>query len=274
MSNLAQRILTALLGIPIVVAALYYGGMWLVVLVMLLVIGAQYEFYKMLTPKLAKRDLICGALLGILIVEGMYTGIDLTPLMVLGCVALIVFEVLDTSRKEGWTRLAWVILGLLYPAALFSYVIKLRHGWGGVLSEVEAFSLVIGLLLIVWATDSLAYFTGRAIGKTPLAPAISPKKTWEGSVGGFIGAVLFAVLLKLFVLPILSWQDAIVCAVIGGIIGQIGDLVESQLKRTYGVKDSGKILPGHGGILDRIDGLILVMPLYYLYLSYFGAFVN
>ena len=274
MSNLTQRLLTALIGIPIVVAAIYYGGYWLLGLVILLVIAAQYEFYAMLAPTLSKRHMLGGILLGAMIVQAQFTGIDLTPLMVVGFVAMIVFEVLDTSKEEGWTRLAWVMLGLIYPAALFSYVIKLRHGWDGALNDVEAFSLLMGLLVIVWATDSMAYFTGRAIGKTPLAPAISPKKTWEGTIGGVVGAVLVAILLKVLILPVLSWQDVFVCAILGGVIGQIGDLVESRLKRTFGVKDSGKILPGHGGVLDRIDGLILVIPLYYLYLSYFGSFVG
>ena len=273
MSNLAKRILTALVGIPVVAVLTYLGGWWFVGMTAMLIAGAQYEFYVMLSPRPTWRHIGIGILLGALIVCFQYLALSLQPVVLLILIGLIVYDTFNTSLKESWTNLAWMTAGVLYPAWFFSYAINLRLGWDDLLTQQESFQLLVGLLGIVWATDSLAYFTGRAFGKTPLAPSISPKKTWEGTMGGFFGAVAVAVLLKLYVLPFLSWQDALVCAVIGGIGGQIGDLVESRLKRICGVKDSGTILPGHGGILDRIDGLILVMPLYYLYLLHFGAFI-
>ncbi|MFK7845876.1 MAG: phosphatidate cytidylyltransferase [Rhodothermales bacterium] len=274
MSNLTKRLLTALIGIPIVAVLTYLGDWWFVVLVAALVLDSQVEFYNMVSPRVSGRHLVTGLALGIVIVLKQYTGLDFLPIVLLLLIGLLVLDTFDTASEKNFNGFAWMATGVVYPALLFSFAINLRHGWGDALTHHEGFLLIVGLLLIVWATDSMAYFTGRAIGKTPLAPAISPKKTWEGTIGGFFGAVLVAILLKLYMLPFLSWQDAIICALIGGIGGQIGDLVESRLKRIYGVKDSGKILPGHGGVLDRIDGLVLVIPLYYLYLAHFAAFAQ
>jgi phosphatidate cytidylyltransferase len=126
----------------------------------------------------------------------------------------------------------------------------------------------LAVFFFIWAADTLAYVAGRALGKHKLAPSISPKKTWEGFIGGIVGAVLVGVALKYTWLGYLAWPHVIVLALIGGIVGPLGDLAESGFKRSVGVKDSGNVLPGHGGLLDRFDALILTAPLYYLYLAY------
>ena len=121
----------------------------------------------------------------------------------------------------------------------------------------------------VWAADTLAYFTGRAIGKRPLFPRISPKKTWAGSVGGVVGALVLVAAMKTALLPlVLTWADVAVIGLICGAVGQLGDLAESMLKRSVGVKDSGNYLPGHGGMLDRIDAMLIAIPLVVLYLDH------
>lgn len=273
MSNLSQRLLTALVGIPIVGLLTYLGGWWFAGLVVVLVLGAQREFYKMVSPAVTGRHLLVGLALGVVVVLRHEIALELEWVVLLALMAIIVVDTFDSKSDENWHKLAWMTTGLLYPAWMFSFAMFIRDELPG-LDNWEGFLLIVGLLLIVWVTDSMAYFTGKAIGKTPLAPVISPKKTWEGSLGGLAGAIVVALLLKQFLLPFLSWQDAMVCAAIGGIGGQIGDLEESRLKRLFGVKDSGNILPGHGGVLDRIDGLIFIMPLYYLYLSRFGAFLT
>jgi phosphatidate cytidylyltransferase len=124
--------------------------------------------------------------------------------------------------------------------------------------------LLLFALAIIWASDTVAYFVGRAIGKHPLAPHISPKKTWEGSVAGMLGSLLTAVAFH-FWLPI-PLRHLLVMAVLGNIAGQIGDLLESACKRSAGVKDSGGLLPGHGGVLDRIDAIIFCIPVIWYYL--------
>ena len=122
-------------------------------------------------------------------------------------------------------------------------------------------------LFIVWATDSGAYFVGRKFGKTKLIPSVSPNKTVEGSLGGIVSAVVVALIMVFLYpkqAPSISLLHLVILAAIFSVVGQIGDLVESSLKRHFGVKDSGKILPGHGGILDRFDSLIFVFPMMHL----------
>ena len=116
------------------------------------------------------------------------------------------------------------------------------------------------VLFNIWATDSGAYFIGRALGKRKLWPEISPKKTVEGAIGGIASALVLTVIFQL-IHPLFSFSEALLAAIVIAVFGQMGDLVESALKRHYGVKDSGNILPGHGGILDRFDSLIFVLPI-------------
>jgi phosphatidate cytidylyltransferase len=127
------------------------------------------------------------------------------------------------------------------------------------------------LCTIVWCGDTGAYFAGRSLGKHKLAPRMSPNKTWEGSVGGIIASVAGASVFKGFYgEQMVDWPTIIVCAVLGGALGQLGDLAESTFKRFSGVKDSGKIFPGHGGFLDRVDGLLFAAPAIWFILYQFG----
>jgi phosphatidate cytidylyltransferase len=147
---------------------------------------------------------------------------------------------------------------LLLVAFPLSFAVRL-HGFYGQGPRVLLFALVI-----TWAADTTAYFVGRAIGKHPLAPHISPKKTWEGSIGSMFGSLLVAYAFRYWIrIPL---PHLLIMAVIGNIAGQMGDLLESAYKRSAGVKDSGGLLPGHGGILDRIDALILCIPVIWYYL--------
>jgi phosphatidate cytidylyltransferase len=155
---------------------------------------------------------------------------------------------------------------LLLVAFPLSYVIRFRE------LGIKGPRLLLFVLVVVWVSDTAAYFVGRAIGKHPFAAQLSPKKTWEGSIGGFVGSLVVAVAATRWLsapLPILLGA-----AIIANVAGQVGDLVESAWKRSAGVKDSGAILPGHGGVLDRIDALILAIPVvwYYFVLVYSPAF--
>jgi phosphatidate cytidylyltransferase len=120
---------------------------------------------------------------------------------------------------------------------------------------------VMTALTLTWANDTCAYFAGRFLGRHKLYPEVSPNKTWEGFFGGMAGSVASLVVLKLGFYPFLNWADCLIVGVAGGVFGPVGDLVESMLKRAYGVKDSGKIIPGHGGVLDRIDALLFNAPM-------------
>jgi phosphatidate cytidylyltransferase len=152
--------------------------------------------------------------------------------------------------------------GLLLVAFPLTYAIRL-HALGS-----EGPRLLLFVLVLIWASDSAAYFAGRALGKHPFAPHLSPKKTWEGSIAGFASSILVAFAFTRWLsVPIVILLGA---AAVGNIAGQIGDLLESAYKRSAGVKDSGALLPGHGGMLDRIDALILAIPVvwYYFVLLY------
>jgi phosphatidate cytidylyltransferase len=120
----------------------------------------------------------------------------------------------------------------------------------------------------IWVCDSAAYFAGRAFGRHRLFERVSPKKSWEGAVAGFVGAVAAFVVGKVIALPYLGLAEAVFCGVIVGVFGQVGDLAESLLKRDAGVKDSSSLIPGHGGILDRFDSLMFVSPLLFFYLDF------
>jgi phosphatidate cytidylyltransferase len=141
---------------------------------------------------------------------------------------------------------------LLLVAFPLSFAVRL-HGMGALGPKLLLFALVI-----TWAGDTVAYFVGRAIGKHPFAPILSPKKTWEGAVGGFVGSLLVGVAFSKW--TGIAMGQMLAMAAVGNVAGQVGDLLESAYKRSAGVKDSGTLLPGHGGILDRIDALILAIP--------------
>ena len=147
-----------------------------------------------------------------------------------------------------------LVLGAVYAGFGFHFMIQAR---------TESLWMLLYALLIVWITDSGAYLIGRKIGKHKLAPKISPNKTWEGSIGGTLAAVVIVGAYVFFMKPYFKYNFALmlILTLVFSIGGQFGDLIESAFKRHYGVKDSGKILPGHGGILDRFDSLLFVLPL-------------
>jgi len=139
-------------------------------------------------------------------------------------------------------------------------IVERIYSWGGY--------TVITVLASIWVCDSAAYFVGRSFGKHKLFPRVSPNKTWEGALAGFVGGVFAFVAGRELVLPYMTITSAIVCGGIVGIFGQLGDMLESLLKRDAGVKDSSGLIPGHGGLMDRFDSLILVSPLIFLYLDF------
>ncbi len=182
------------------------------------------------------------------------------PLIVFVIFLYLLFYHKDIHSVAG--LVGKTVLGILYIGIFLSYIIGIRQleygGW-----------LVIFLFSIIWANDTFAYFIGKSIGNIKLAPQISPNKTVEGAVGGLIGGLAAALVFNLFLFKKLDLINAILLALVLGILCQLGDLFESMLKRSAGVKDSGSIIPGHGGVLDRIDSAIIPLPFFYYYLMYF-----
>jgi len=187
--------------------------------------------------------------------RGPFTLADILILYVLGIAVLTLF----TSRPlvESLPSAGISSSGLLLIALPLSMAVRIHGDWiGGPI-------LLLFALVLTWAGDTTAYFVGRAIGKHPLAPDLSPKKTWEGSVGSMIGSLAVGWAFSYWIRMPLGHLLAM--AAIGNVAGQMGDLLESAYKRSAGVKDSGGLLPGHGGVLDRIDALILCIPVVWYY---------
>ncbi len=263
MRNGLKRILTALVALPLVLGLIYLGGWPFVGLVLLIALLGQYELYGMARTAGVKPLVVPGLLLGALGVvhalvpfgEGMW---------ILGVVGLLC----ATAFLEGdnpLQRQAVTLFGVLYPTGLLGLLTNIRLGSST--DETTAIWLTLIVFLMIWAADIGGYYAGRSLGRHPLFPRVSPKKTWEGFIGGMGLAFLVAVAIKIWMLP-LAWLDVVAFALIGSVFGPLGDLAESRIKRAVGVKDSGSLLPGHGGMLDRFDAMVLTVPLFYLYITY------
>ncbi len=183
-----------------------------------------------------------------------------------GLEAVFFLFVLGIAALTLWTRRPLVEAlpaagmsssGLILVAFPLSFAIRL-HGSG-----TQGPPLLLFAMVIIWVGDTAAYFVGRAVGKHPLAPHLSPKKTWEGTVASFLGSLIVALVFARFMTVALPHLLAM--AAVGNVAGQVGDLLESAYKRSAGIKDSGSLLPGHGGVLDRIDALILAIPVVWYY---------
>jgi len=162
--------------------------------------------------------------------------------------------------------MATSLTAVSYVGVLFAALIHLSTRVGG----EDSPKLLLLLGAIVFLGDTGAYFVGKYLGRNKLYPLVSPNKTIEGALGGIVGSVLGALIFKLFVANGVTWFDVFATAIPCGILGQVGDLTESLFKRSYGVKDSGSLLPGHGGILDRFDGVLFAAPYLLLYASVVG----
>ena len=266
MSNFTQRVLTGLVGAALVVAAVWAGGWVFAVLIAGVALAAQYELYRLMQAGGAAPLVGGGMALGA--VATLWPLVPRAPVVLgAGLLALLV-AVLYLRRTTPLADAAGTAFGVLYPSLLASSLLVLRFAEGGGLDDGERFWLTTAVLFSVWGADSFAYLAGRAFGRTPLFERISPKKTWEGAAGGAVGAFALVAVFKLTVLgPAVSWLDVMAIAVASGVLGPLGDLAESHFKRSVGVKDSAAWLPGHGGMLDRIDATLVAVPAVVLYLE-------
>jgi len=267
------RIITAIVGIPVVVGMTYLGGTAFTVMVAIIALAAQFEFYTLQKKTGFAPSVIPGLVAGLIILLPV-----VSPLAKSLLILVVLWVLIDLLSVRGATapvsRLAATIAGVVYPVWLFSFLTPIRSGLEMSFDATVAFRITMMLFSIIWATDTAAYYTGKSLGKHKLAPSISPKKTWEGSIGGIMGALVAVLIFKTVWLAFLTWMDVAALALIGGVVSQIGDLVESRFKRSAGVKDSAGLLPGHGGFLDRFDGMILSFPVYYLYFVHVAGYIG
>jgi len=256
---LKQRILTALIAAAFFIPIVLIGGLPFTLLVYAMAAIGLFEILRLKGIKLFSIPGLISlfSLFIFLMPNGWtvfvydvtgYSKIDLVLLSILILLSYIVVM----KNKFTFDDAAFAVLGALYLGIGFFYFIETR------MAGIEYVIFALGL---IWTTDSGAYFIGKKFGKKKLWPDISPNKTIEGFVGGIVTAIVFALIFQLISPFSISIVALVVVTIIASIFGQLGDLVESALKRQYSVKDSGSLLPGHGGILDRFDSLLFVLPL-------------
>jgi phosphatidate cytidylyltransferase len=279
---LLKRTLTTLVALPVLIAAVWFQQPvpWFTIFILIWSAVAAWEFYRLNLKAGLKPMVYFGIVLSILLVavrEPKFISVFNTSSeslsLALLTAAIIIPLILLLSREprnEAFTSWVWTFAGISYVGFLLGHLIALRGLENGR-------NWVFFALLITFASDTAAFFIGRALGRHKLAPAISPSKTWEGSVGGLLGAGLISLIFlpaafsswnNPLYLPSLNVWSAIGLALLISIFGQLGDLVESLFKRNMGAKDSGNILPGHGGALDRMDSVAFsgVMVYYFVWL--------
>jgi phosphatidate cytidylyltransferase len=256
------RILSALVLLPIVLAAIWYSY-WTTLIVGL--IGAAFAFveYAAIAEKLGARvERLVGGVVTVVAVaalggpRGSLDAVLLTAIVTLGALSVAVAR----PAPSMLAAVAASAFPILYIGLPIGAIVALRRADGA--------EPLLLLLAIVVVSDTAQYYTGRLLGRRPLAPAISPKKTQEGAFGGLVGGSLTAVMLGRWWLPGASPLAYTALGLIVAAAGIVGDLFESQLKRSAGVKDSSALIPGHGGVLDRIDSWLFAGPVYYVFIRY------
>ncbi len=267
MTQLLTRLFTATIGASLLVGSAWLGSWCFGIAVLIIALVGQIEFYQLYERCGVKAWIITGLFIGGgLSLRALVPDIFLlTAIPVAGLVLWCTF----TNSQQSLKRLGATLSGAVYPTALLAFLTDLRTTPG--YSGQDALILTITVLILVWASDIFAFFTGSFFGKHALAPTISPGKTWEGFIGGIGGAVLAALILNLTIDMPLKMIHLMVLAIVCTLSGAIGDLAESRFKREADVKDSGVILPGHGGILDRFDGIIVAAPLAYMYIIFIAS---
>jgi len=260
----SKRVITSIVLVPILyiivweLPAGYFAGLALLAAVL-----GQHEFYQMDRARGKKPLALLGMALGAIIIleftHPLLPGVAKLTLTA-GLLVIMLARLFSEQPVEGAGEdIAATLLGVMYVALLFGYQVGIRLGPSGK-------QWLVLMYLVIWASDTGAYYVGTAFGRHRLYEKISPKKSIEGLVGGVLASVIVALICRIWFLHSLHIGDAVFLGVILAIVGTLGDLVESLLKRSSGVKDSGTLIPGHGGILDRMDSMLFAAPVLYYYL--------
>ncbi|MGE5174068.1 MAG: phosphatidate cytidylyltransferase [Betaproteobacteria bacterium] len=261
---LYKRVISGLLFLPI-----FYLISWelppvyFTALVLAAVVVGQYEFYRMARVCGMNPNAVLGSVIGALVVLEAYHPLYLGAgtFSIAACLILIMIVRLFSPRRvEGAIEdIASTFMGIFYVAMLFGFQVAIRTG-------IDGRQWLVFLYFIIWASDIGAYSVGIPFGKHRLYEKISPKKSIEGFAGALVASAGMAILCRAWFMPPMSTGEAVGIALLLAVIGTVGDLVESLFKRSAGVKDSGSIIPGHGGILDRMDSMLFAAPVLYYYL--------
>ena len=260
---LKKRVITALWSIPLLIAIIWFDKPlpWFTILVAIWGLLATLEFYRMVAVSKAPALTSIGLIWTLLFILSPHFDYDfLIPLLLTSAVVLSLILLVFRRQKEGaFIDWVWTMAGILYVGWLLSHLVALRLDGGR--------NWIFLALFTTFGSDTAAFFIGRAIGRHRLAPRISPAKTWEGAIAGVFGAIIVSLVIVSILDLSLGYGQAILLGILVSIFGQLGDLVESILKRNMEVKESGKLMPGHGGMLDRMDSVVFAgVVVYYFFL--------
>lgn len=270
-NTLLKRTIVAIWGIPIIFTTIYFGKYYFLALVLFINILSQNEFYKIAKEKNASPQKIIGISLGIILTLIIYFyGIDKIWIAAVPGTFLILLIELFRNKTNASLNFAVTVAGIVYPSLFFSFMILIREL--PLHLNIPYFHGAIWVYIVfiaIWLCDTAAYFIGKFFGTHKLFSRISPKKTIEGAIAGFVFSITTTLLISVFYNQMLSFINLLIIGLIIGVFSQIGDLVESLFKRDAGIKDSSHLLPGHGGFLDRFDSPTFVAPIIFFYLKFF-----
>lgn len=269
MNDLIKRAITGIIIVAIILAGVSINQFTFMIIFLAILVTGLFEFYQIFEKAGKSPQKIAGIFFGVLIFLISY-GIDtgyMKPYFTATFIPVILFVVIsELFRKHPspFENISVTFFGIVYIAVPISLLWYLAFRDNNSLYNPK---LILGYFFLIWVNDTMAYLTGITFGKHKLFERISPKKTWEGAIGGFVFCLGVAYLISIYFNELTSWQWLIFGTIVA-IFGTFGDLTESMLKRSIDIKDSGTFLPGHGGILDRFDALFIAVPAVYLYLQF------
>ncbi|HRT99248.1 MAG TPA: phosphatidate cytidylyltransferase [Ignavibacteriales bacterium] len=257
--NMLIRILVSIIAIPAILFIIYLGKLPFLFFVSVIAIISLNEFYSFIKQKNIQPQLIIGNMSAVIILFNTYYHFIDLRILLLGIVFILSLIELFRNKNSSIYNLGGSLIGIFYIVFFLSSLINIREFDS--INYEKGGLLIISMIITIWSCDSAAYFGGISCGKHKLFPRVSPKKSWEGSIFGFVFSIIAMIILQKFVIDFITLQQAVIMGAIIGIFAQIGDLIESLFKRDAGVKDSSNLIPGHGGFFDRFDSLIFISPI-------------
>jgi phosphatidate cytidylyltransferase len=273
--ELTKRVLVAVWGIPLLLAFSYLGGYYFLILILIINARTLFEFYYLFENKQVYAYRWLGITLGsILLLITFYHLNNLIMILAVASIIIVMLSMLRVGQGIASLNMAITVAGLVYVSGFLACLLYLRIHFEDYLTVQSGETNYGGVFFVIiwisiWICDTAAYFGGRLLGRHKLAPVISPNKTIEGGIFGLVFGILTFFVAGILLLPTLEAEYLWIFGIIVGIFGQLGDLVESRLKRDTGVKDTSPILPGHGGFLDRFDSLLFISPFLLIVFHYF-----